>query len=150
MFYFFKAGTDPLEFAPDNIHYIEKIDGKWSDPVKVYGVQYTQIAHMHHLVTLQSSNSSAINEHHEKVGQPGEVIWQVQHAGSNLYTTSYIGKTYQFELPADINLHFNKSGDTDGTSWKPVNLEQEIIYNGGISEEGFQTMNVSNLIHIFI
>ena len=52
MFYFFKAGTDPLEFAPDNIHYIEKIDGKWSDPVKVDGVQYTQIAHMDHLVTL--------------------------------------------------------------------------------------------------
>ena len=41
MFYFFKAGTDPLEFAPDNIHYIEKIDGKWSDPVKVDGVQYS-------------------------------------------------------------------------------------------------------------
>ena len=39
MFYFFKAGTDPLEFAPDNIHYIEKIDGKWSDPVKVDGVR---------------------------------------------------------------------------------------------------------------
>ena len=84
------------------------------------------------------SNSLAPSyEHLLKVGQPGEVIWQVQHAGSNLYTTSYIGKTYQFELPADINLHFNKSGDTDGTSWEPVNFSQEIIYNGGISEVGF-------------
>ena len=109
-----------------------------------------RIRHKRHLVTLLARDSSAINEHHEKVGQPGEVIWQVQHAGSNLYTTSYIGKTYQFELPADINLHFNKSDDTDGTSWKPVNLEQEIIYNGGISEESFQTMNVSFLIPILI
>ena len=81
--------------------------------------------------------SSGSRWHLQKVGQPGEVIWQVQHAGSNLYTTSYIGKTYQFELPADINLHFNKSSDTDGASWEPVNLDQEIIYNGGISELGW-------------
>ena len=82
LFYFFKAGTDPLSFEPDNIHYIEKLEnGGWSNPVPV--------------------------------AQPGEVIWQVQHAGSNLYTSSYIGKTYQFELPADINLHFNKSRSED-------------------------------------
>lgn len=102
-----------------------------------------------------SINSSGISnslapsyEHLLKVGQPGEVIWQVQHAGSNLYTTSYIGKTYQFELPADINLHFNKSGDTDGTSWEPVNLDQEIIYNGGISEVGFQTLSLPSGIFV--
>ena len=37
VFYFFKAGTDPVVFDPDHIHRVEKKDGKWSKPLEVGG-----------------------------------------------------------------------------------------------------------------
>ena len=33
LFYFFKAGTDPLAFEPDFIHKMEKpVNGEWTEP----------------------------------------------------------------------------------------------------------------------
>ena len=37
VFYFFKAGTDPIVFDPDYIHRVEKVNGKWSKPLEVGG-----------------------------------------------------------------------------------------------------------------
>src|SRR5262245_47287857 len=67
-------------------------------------------------------------------GQPGEVIWQIQHHNGSLYAGSYFGDHYDPDK-SDMNLLFNFT--TDNVNWNPVNASLPIIYNGGVSEMGF-------------
>jgi hypothetical protein len=68
-------------------------------------------------------------------GRPGEVPWEVKVRNGQVYMTSYIGDHYSFGK-SKINIHFSQS--SDGLNWKPVNPNLSTVYQGGVSEVGFE------------
>ena len=71
----------------------------------------------------------------EAFGTPGEVPWEVKVRNGQVYMTSYLGDHYSGGK-SKIDVHFSVS--PDGLNWKPVNPSAPFVYEGGVSEVGFE------------
>ncbi len=68
-------------------------------------------------------------------GLPGEVPWDVKVRGGRAWMTSYRGDHYSLGA-GTIDVLFQVS--TDGLSWQPVDPARPVVYQGGVSEVGFE------------
>ena len=71
----------------------------------------------------------------ETFGAPGEIPWEIKVRNDKVYMTSYLGDHYSAGR-SNIQVHFSVSDD--GLNWQPVNPVHPTIYEGGVSEVGFE------------
>ena len=71
----------------------------------------------------------------EEYGLPGEVPWEIKERNGQLYMTSYLGDHYS-SGKSKINVFFKTS--KNGIDWAPVNPNTPFVYEGGVSEVGFE------------
>jgi hypothetical protein len=67
--------------------------------------------------------------------EDGEVPWEIKARGDKAWATSYIGNHYSAGR-SDIAVHFRVSDD--GLHWRHVNESHPIVYEGGVSEAGWE------------
>lgn len=68
-------------------------------------------------------------------GTPGEVPWEIKVRNNRVYMTSYIGNHYSAGA-STVLVHFSVSDD--GLNFSPVDPDHPTIYEGGVSEVGFE------------
>ncbi len=71
----------------------------------------------------------------ERWGEDGEVSWETKERGGRLYMTSYMGNHYEMG-PSEIDVRFFVSDD--GTSWRPIEGNDPVVYHGGCSEAAWE------------
>jgi len=87
----------------------------------------------------------------EEWGTPGEIAWQLRYplrmfscwpcwrkfsvVGNTAFATSYIGDHYSTDA-SNVKVFFNYT--TDGKTWKPFDVNNPVVYYGGVSEVGFE------------
>jgi hypothetical protein len=81
----------------------------------------------------------------ETWGTPGEIPWELKERNGVVYMTSYIGNHYSAGKSV-IDVHFSQS--TDGINWQPVNPAKPNIYQGGVSEVGFEFTKSGDLFSV--
>jgi hypothetical protein len=77
----------------------------------------------------------------EKVGEPGEIPWDIKVRGGRAWMTSYKGSHYSLKR-AWIDVRFQSSAD--GARWE----DTKTVYRGGVSEAGFEFDSDGGLVAV--